>query len=178
MTDTDHRSQDQPGFGIPEEEYARITTALLEQGQSVGDFLGLAGEELETIYGVAHHSYDGGGYAQAEKMFGLLCLLDATRFRYWLGLGNSRQMLGRHDEALAAYLMAALQDEQDPRPHLQSAVSLIALGERDAAGDALSDALARSGAGQADAALVRERATTLRQWLEAPPEPATAGAKG
>lgn len=177
MTDNEYQAQAPSDIAIPDEEYARITEALLEQGQSVGELLGLAGDDLEVIYRVAHHSYDGGGYAQAEKMFGLLCLLDPTQFKFWLGLGNCRQMLQRHDEALSAYLMAAVQDEQDPHPHLQSTVSLIALGEREAAGAALGDALARSGAGRSDAAQVRERAATLRQWLEAPAHSGDAGAK-
>ena len=173
MTDTEHRSDDQAWPDISGEECARITEALLEQGREAGEFLGLGGQDLEAMYHIAFHTYESGGYAQAEKIFGLLCLLHSREITYWLGLGNCRQMLDRHVEALAAYHLAALLDDQDTRPLMQSAVSWIALGERDAAGEALDAALARSEAGRADAALVRERAATLRQWLEAPAASAT-----
>lgn len=177
MTDLDDLTRLQSDLAIPDESYACIAEALLDRGQSAGAFLGLGTEQLATIYQVAHHVYDSGDYVQAEKIFGLLCLMDGTTFAHWLGLGNCRQMLGLHDEAQAAYRMAVLQDSEDPRPYLQSAVSWIALGERESAREALKDALARAEIGSADPTAIRERATRLQHWIDAPTEPGVAGSQ-
>lgn len=149
---------------VSDEDLARISIDLLENGKTIRELKGLSRDNLEAVYQVAYQTYTSGSYEQAYKIFRFLCFFDHLEFKYWLGLGSCRQMLGQYEEAIESYTFAMLLNSDDPRPPLYAADCHLALGNREAAISGLTAALEWSG-DRPEYAEIRERATTLMELL-------------
>src|SRR5262245_38989619 len=101
------------------------------------DFTEITEQEADAMYAVAYGLFDQGHYQRTERLFEFLCTLDHFDARFWMGLGASRQMLGKFDRAVAAYGMAGLHDMGNPVPPMRAAECLAALGKKDDARKAL-----------------------------------------
>ena len=134
---------------------------------------GLPPDSAEALYALAHQLYQQAQYAEAARLFAFLVMLNACDLRFHMGLGASKQMLRRHQEALRHYAVASLLDTTDPTPLLRSAECFLSLGKRAEARERLRLAL-----GQAeDAPRHAHAAPRVRALIElldnAPARPST-----
>ena len=134
----------------------------LDRGESLGQIVGLGPAELDGIYNHAYALFQRGLYAEAERFFATLSLLDHGAARGWLGLGACRVHRRAHAGALAAYRMA-LNLVEDPRAALHCAESALVLGRDEDAKIALD--LAFRWSNRPDSGAIRRRAEALVQRL-------------
>ncbi|MCY3622469.1 MAG: SycD/LcrH family type III secretion system chaperone [Gammaproteobacteria bacterium] len=116
------------------EELAR---RCLGSGATLADVRGYTDDEMEAVYAFAHNAYRQGKYDDAAKLFYFLAENDHTDSRFWMGLGACLHMTGGHDQALAAYAVAAVLDATNPEPPLCAAECYLATGALDGARKAL-----------------------------------------
>jgi type III secretion system low calcium response chaperone LcrH/SycD len=84
---------------------------------------------MEVIYMVAFNHYNAGKYADAEKVFRLLAMLNHFERKYWKGLAACREAQKKYEEALQAYGYLGVTDIHDPYPPFQAAKCFVALGK-------------------------------------------------
>lgn len=77
-------------------------------------------ETLKVLYSTAYEAYMHGQYEKAADGFRLLCTMDEREPKNWMGLGASFQMTSRPDDALFAYAMAVILDDENPWPHFHA----------------------------------------------------------
>lgn len=149
------------------EEATGGLASYIRAGGKLGDVLGLTPEELEAMYSLGHAMYEQQRYSEAFKVFSALVTYDHTQPRYGLALAAAGRMLGRHEDALRQYLPAIAADPLDPAPLYYSAESLVEIGRRDEAIEAL-DAVAAMCEGEEKHATLAARARVLRDALAGP----------
>ena len=145
---------------IDEEQLQDVASRFLEEGQTFKELHGLADEELEAVYAVAHNFVTNGKFRQAESLFRFLCFYDHLNRNYWMGLGVCRKGMGNFEAAVHAFGLAGILDLHDPRAALQSAECHLRLGHTDEAVSALNAALA-SGAEHEKFQPIREKAALM-----------------
>lgn len=91
------------------------------------DAVGMSDKDVEFLYGLAYSFFSHGRHGEAERVFSVVALCDPAQPRFWLGLGECRQKLGRYHDALAAYSRAFEPGCRDYRPALHIAECLFAL---------------------------------------------------
>ena len=106
-----------------------ITSGILEEGYTFGDFSDLSDDELEAAYASAFNLIDQGKATDAEKLFRLLLTLDHHDHRFWMGLGVSLQLQKKFRLANATYAHLYTLDYENCVPPLRSAECLMNLGE-------------------------------------------------
>ena len=137
---------------------------VLGAGGTMRDIRGLSAEEIETVYSIGFNLYNQAKYAQAEPMFQFACFYLHDEPRYWMALGNCRQMAKNYQGAIDAYGFSYMLNATDPWPSIQAAICYLALQDKVRAGEALTLADKTMQSGQpSDTA--RQRITALRQAL-------------
>lgn len=126
-------------------ELGQVMQTFVEGNHRFMELKGLSMEDMEAIYATAYTLYDGGRYADAEKVFKALCLFDHMERKHWMGLGSTRQMLKNYQGAIDAYGMAVILNVHDPLAPLQSAECHLALGNVEPAKNALECAIEYAG---------------------------------
>ena len=145
-------------------EFQEKAMEVLAGGGTLADLRGLGEQDIETIYSIGFNFYNQAKYEQAEPMFQFACLYSHLERRYWMALGNCRQMLKNYQGAIDSYGFAFMLDPKDPWPCIQTAVCYLAQGNKELAGESLSlaDRAIRNGGGNETA---RQRIQALRQAL-------------
>ncbi|MGF1717671.1 SycD/LcrH family type III secretion system chaperone [Photobacterium chitinilyticum] len=105
----------------------------LSGGGTFGEIYDLSSETIETFYQVGYGLYQGGSYADAEKVFRFLCLFDHYGLRHFIALGSCLQMQKEYQLAIESYSYAGLLDGKDPRSPYHAAECYLALGQREKA---------------------------------------------
>lgn len=82
--------------------------ARLEQGNDLGEALGLPAELTEFLYARAHRWFIVDRADRAEPLFRALCVLDGEVADYWIGLGICLRLRDSFDAAALAFNTAAL----------------------------------------------------------------------
>jgi type III secretion system low calcium response chaperone LcrH/SycD len=136
---------------------------VLGAGGTMKDIRGLSAEEVETVYSIGFNLYNQGKYEQAEPMFQFACFYSHLQPRYWMALGNCRQMTKKYAPAIDAYGLAYLFDTEDPWPPIQTAICYLAMKNKELAGDALT--LADKAIAGKPNETARQRVAALRQAL-------------
>lgn len=132
----------------------------LTDGGTLKTLANLSGQELEAIYAVAYNLFTARKYDQAIDLFKFLCLYDHTEPRWFYGLGVARQRKGDYAQAVDAFAVATLLDVEDPRPQVQAAYCLMALGNWPEAQSALEGTIMACGE-EADQAGLRAQAEAM-----------------
>ena len=112
-----------------EEEWKDVLEKFTANGRTFRDFTQLTPESMEVIYMVAYNQYNAGKYADAEKVFRLLAMLNHFERKFWKGLAASREAQKKYEEALQAYGYLGIMDVYDPFPPFHAAKCFIALGK-------------------------------------------------
>lgn len=105
---------------------------------TIRDLQGLGDKEMESVYAMAYNFYRAGNYADAEKIFHYLCLIDHLTLKYWLGLGATQQVQKNYSGAVKAYAYASMLDIHDPRPQIHAAECWLAMQDKENAVSALT----------------------------------------
>jgi type III secretion system low calcium response chaperone LcrH/SycD len=140
---------------------------LVMNGATMADAKGVTEKQVEGLYALAYQVYQAGDYARAEAVFATLCLLNHLEKRFWLGLGGSRQQLGKHAQAAQAYGMAAMQDLLDPVPPLHAGMCFIALQDKENAANAFRQTVLAAG-DKPDKSAYREQGQAMLDLLGVP----------
>jgi len=142
-----------------------LDKAINEEGHILKDFAGVTDDEMEALYAVALQEFDAGKFQDAEDRFLLLCRLDHYSGRFWLGLGATRQMMKRYQDAINAYALAGVHDGENPVPGLRAAECYLAIGDFE---NALSGAKAAVhwSEGKPEHAALHDRAQALLESIK------------
>ena len=115
----------------------QLAGRCLTEGATLADVRGYTGDEMEAVYNFAHNTYQQRRYDDARKLFQFLAENDHTEGRFWKGLAACQQMTGRHEQAVAAYGVAALLDATDPQTPLRACECYLAMDDLEGARKAL-----------------------------------------
>ena len=110
---------------------------VLAAGGTLKDLRGLNNDDIETVYAIGFNLYDQAKYYQAEPMFQFACLYGHTDPRYWMALGNCRQMNKKYQSAIDAYGFSYMLNIEDPWPSIQAAMCFLAMQNKEQAREAL-----------------------------------------
>ena len=88
-------------------------------------------------YTAAFTFYEAGDYAKASDIFTQLSLEQPLNPDIWQGLAASKQMEGKHLEALYGWAFTSLLAPQDPEAHFHAAECLVSLNQKEEALKAL-----------------------------------------
>jgi type III secretion system low calcium response chaperone LcrH/SycD len=147
------------------EMYKALT--LVMSGATMADARGVTEKQMEGLYALAYQVYQAGDYKKAEAVFATLCLLDHLEKRFWLGLGGTRQQLGKHAQAAQAYGMAASLDLLDPVPPLHAGMCFMALKDKENAANAFRQTVLVAG-DQPDKAAYKKQGQAMLDLLGVP----------
>lgn len=128
-----------------EAHLSKIVGEALRGKTSLGVELGLKAEELEALYAVGYNLYSAGKYADAMRMFSVLCLMAPTEYRYIFGAASCFQMVGEFLMASIYFQLAGGLNLDDPAPMMHTAECLLSMKDKDGAKFALEQALTRAG---------------------------------
>ena len=120
-------------------EAADLFVRMLEEGTlTLKAAKGITTEEMDAVYSLAHDFYRTGRYQDAETLFKFLTVYDHLNPRYWMGLGATRQVQRRFDEAIKAYaLVSVTLDVKNVKAPYYAAECFLAKGDREGARKAL-----------------------------------------
>lgn len=153
-----------PETQITQEQIQTIVEALFD-GATLAQTTGVSQETLEQLYALGHGFYASGNFENALTVFQALSLYDNRDYRFWFGLGATRQALEQFQGAVDAYQMAAIASSlSNPTPYLHMADCLIKLGNKPDAVTAL-EAAAGTAENDASYADVHARAKALLALL-------------
>lgn len=124
--------------------YKELADKFRLHQRCLGQFCGFDRKTFEAMYAIARNVYQQGQYADAERMFRLLCLMDHRDMRFWLGLGASRQMAGDYEGAISSYLYAAYNLSEEPILYFYVARCYMSLGQIQAAKHSLNELIRHS----------------------------------
>lgn len=137
-----------------------MTKSILEDGYTMGDFLGIGPEEIEGGYAQAHRYINSGQADKAEELLAQLCHLDNYQSKLWMALGVARQVQRKYTKALEAYGLAGLHDTDNPHLPLHAAECFMALKRWQEAADA-AEGCTMMCQGKAELESLQKRATTI-----------------
>ncbi|MBA1143902.1 MULTISPECIES: SycD/LcrH family type III secretion system chaperone [Mesorhizobium] len=143
---------------------ARLTEDIIAGHTDLAAVIGISDDELEAVYALGHRFYCVGKYDEALSFFRFLCVHRYIDARFWFGLGAASQMLGDTANAVRAYGLAALLNDQDPQIPLRAAKCFIQLDQPAAAVSALESVMALSG-GKPEHENFAQRASLMLQRL-------------
>lgn len=124
----------------------------------------LSENSRRAIYASAYHQYHHARYEDASKSFRLLAILDPFTKEHWMGLGASKQLLKKYEEAKQSYAVASLLDFNDPNPHLHAAECYLSQGEINEAMKALKMAKERCSHNENDQSLKKRISVMEEVW--------------
>ncbi len=147
------------------EDFAQEIADFVFAGGSMSAVYGLDAKDLEAIYALAYNLYNQARWQEALQTFSFLTYQSHLERRFHVGRGACLQMLGRHDDALRAYLLAHVLDVSEPTVALHIAECLIALHRKDDARTALETVVALT---EEDVAFapIRSRAQALASLVQ------------
>lgn len=138
---------------------------ILASGGTLKDISGLDDDDIEALYAIGYNFYKQGKYDEAESMFQYICLYAHLEPRFWMALGNCRQMQKNHQKAIDAYGFSYMIEQDDPWPPIQAAVCYLALGNKELAKDSLELAEMSIEPGSDEDGEAARRIAALREGL-------------
>jgi type III secretion system low calcium response chaperone LcrH/SycD len=114
---------------------------VLMQGGNLYTLRGMTEQDIEAIYYLGHNHYSVGSYADAEKIFQGLCLLNHLGRKNWIALGAAQQMQKKYEPAMTSYGYAQALDIEEATPTMHIYECLMSLENYPRALDALEGVL-------------------------------------
>lgn len=105
----------------------------LKKNLPLKDYYGLSEHALNLFYQAANYLFKNGSFQNCADTLFFLCHLDPENELFWLALGNVEYHSEHYEDALNAFSIAYLINEQDPRGLLYAAHSCEKLGEKERA---------------------------------------------
>jgi type III secretion system low calcium response chaperone LcrH/SycD len=139
------------------DQLQNMTSGLIQKGGVPKDFLGVSDAMIEGIYGQAYRLYNTGKYNDATQLFRLLVMLNATEFKYCMGLAACYHMQKEYKSAVETYTVCSLLESDNPVPHFHASDCYIQMQNPVSALVVLEMAVKRAG-NQAQYATLKDRA--------------------
>lgn len=115
-----------------------VMAKVLKEGYTLNQLRGITPDELEAIYSVGFNFYQTGKFAEAEKIFRFLVLLNHLDSKYWTALGAVLQVQKNFDKAIEAYGMATFLDIHNSKSQYFAAECHLLQGNAEKALSALT----------------------------------------
>lgn len=166
MSNTSENAQSAAGglpFSTPA-EWQNFYEKFGANGRTYQDLTNLTPQSMEVIYMVGFNQYNAGKYDESEKIFQLLAILNHFDARFWTGLGASREMQKKYEEAVKAYQYLIVLDISDPVPPLLCAKCYLGAGKTKEASEALQAAIFNA-KDKPEHAPIKEQASNLLELL-------------
>ena len=155
------------GAGKPAEDTLKlILEKVVSKGIMPKEALRIGDDTMEAIYTQAYNLYNQGRYKESSYIFRLLMLLDYTTPKYTLGVAACLHRMKDYVNASNLYLLCAAFDQKNPMPHYHAADCYLQMNLTEIAILSLKMAISVA-ADQPQYATLKERATLLKQGLEA-----------
>ncbi|MFZ4116387.1 MAG: tetratricopeptide repeat protein [Chthoniobacterales bacterium] len=147
------------------EEPSSNSSHDLEHQETLPQKVNVTERQLEALYTLGFELYNTDNFEKAADLFRLLCIYEPQRTRNWIALGGANQNIKDYNAAIAAFLIASLQEPLSPEPRLYAAHSFIDIMNLPAALDSAQKALQLC-ENREDKKEVESRALSLLQALE------------
>lgn len=147
---------------------------IVVNGGTLAEAMGFTEDNLEWMYAQAYGRYKSGRFEESMRIFKYLLRLDATKTKYYLGLGACHYMMKNYQLAIFPYLSAMTIDQTNPIPLYYIAECFIKLGDKPAAlrtYDKMLDLFDRVPFYQKLQTRIELTADGLRRELGTPPRP-------
>lgn len=113
----------------------------IQEGRVLKDVLGLTQERMAKRYGYANDLFEMEEYEDAAAIFTHLAMLDPRISQYWRGAAVSHIRAGQLDRALILLSISSAVNPDDPRPHFESGLCHVRLGQNEEAVEAFEEAV-------------------------------------
>lgn len=107
------------------EEFSR----RINENETPGAILGFSDAFIESMARVAQDCFARKEYHEASDILWFACSLDPMNGDYWMALGQAEQKAARYSEAIQAYSMNVLLDEDNPKAYFYAAQCSKAMGD-------------------------------------------------
>ncbi|MCO7227025.1 SycD/LcrH family type III secretion system chaperone [Pleionea sp. CnH1-48] len=124
-----------------QQQWQQVMEAFYSRGGEIVKAKGVSKEYMEQLYSFGYELFEQEKWAEAEKVFNLLCYYSHLTQSYWLALGASQRNQKKYKEAINALCMASILDVKDPMPPYLAGHCHKALNNQQKALDAFSTAL-------------------------------------
>ena len=107
------------GENLTEEEKSdqyEALKAIFIEGREPAEIMNLSEDFIENIYIQAYNEYNLGLYQKSNHLFHILCFLEPTSARNYMGLAATNHRLGNDEAALILYFRAYSLDPSSPIP--------------------------------------------------------------
>ncbi len=155
------------GAAHADEVNASIETAIsnvIEQGLAPQEALNIPPKKMEALYTQGYQLYNAGSYKKAGKIFGLLVMLSNTDPRYYMANGACLHKVGRYEEAIQSYGMAASYDPTSPIPLYHAVDCTMEMGDKISTVTLLEMVIQRC-RDEEQYSLIKERCKILKEAL-------------
>lgn len=142
-----------------------VMTNVFDRGMLPKDAMGMSDSLVEGIYGHAYRLYNAGQYQEAQNLFRLLVMLNATEAKYILGSAACYHMTKDYANAAATYAIVSMADPNTPIPHYHAADCYLKMDLLGAAMNELESAVQLCG-DKAPYALIRDRAQMMLERIK------------
>lgn len=105
----------------------------IKNAESLQEAIGITEETFHHCYDAASALFAHQQFEKASDIFFLLAFLNEHYYSVWLSLGMCEQNCGRHDAALKAFSMAAINNYNSAEPFLYAALCCIDMHQHDEA---------------------------------------------
>lgn len=122
-------------------------------------------EDIDLLYKLAYGLYEVGDYLKSKDIFQRLVIAVPLEKKFWEGLGSSCLMSKNYFEALNAWSMVTLLDDENPTAYFHAAESLFSLNEIEEAKKALHAAKSRLSE-SSDTLLAKKISALESSWLK------------
>jgi tetratricopeptide (TPR) repeat protein len=86
-------------------------------------------EDIILLYELGYNLYQAGSYSESCDIFQRLVIAKPFECRYWQAYGSALFVLKKHEDALVAWSMWCLIDDENPKPHFHAAETLFSAGK-------------------------------------------------
>ncbi len=120
-------------FELSSDDMAKLVLAMMD-GAPLSTAVNFSQESLEAAYALAYSNYKAKNFADAEKLFSFLTIMDSMDPRFSLGLAGCFQAKGEYEKAIDMYQISMIGDAiNDPSPMYYAAVCYMKLDKKEEA---------------------------------------------
>lgn len=144
---------------------SKLMSNILTHGMLPKDALGIKDGQAEAMYAHAYQLYNNGKYADAQRIFTTLILLNVLEPKYLLGAAACAHMLGDLEHAANLYIKCGMFSDKDPVPYYHAADCYIQMKDPLSAIVALTMVIKKAGE-KVEFSTLKDRAKIMIVTLE------------
>lgn len=146
------------------EQVRKLSQEIWMENKKPYQAMGLSGNMMEGMYGLAYRLYSLGKYDEAVQMFRLLIIMNPMEPKYLLGVAACYHMMKQYDQASSSYMLCSIVNPLDPVPYFHASDCFLELGKLPMAKTSLELCIKRC-EGNSDFDLIKNRAEVALQGI-------------